>query len=355
MAAVRWTPPANPAPVRRRGDVRTLPELRRIELPGAGPEHIAVDAWGTLFAGLADGRIVRVMPEGEVRIVTNTGGRPLGMEVLGDDRLLVCDAVRGLLEVQLSNGTVEVLASKADGERLTFCSNVAAGPDGAIYFTQSSRRYNLDEYRGELLEHSGTGRLLRLGADGAVETVADGFAFANGLVLLDGGAGDGADGGAGGGSEGGSGGSGTSGTSAIVAETGGYCLTRVALTGPDAGSKTPFGPPLAGFPDNLTRDAQGLIWIAMPNPRDPMLDWLLPRHPRLRHAVWSTPERLQPGEKDLAWAIALDAHGTVVRDLRGWEVGYKMVTAARRRGDTLYLGSLTERAIALVDLDPGEP
>lgn len=330
MAAVRWTPPANPAPVRRRGDVRTLPEVRRIELPGAGPEHVAADAWGTLYTGLADGRIVRVMPEGEVRTVTNTGGRPLGMEVWGEDRLVVCDAVRGLLEVELGKGTVGVLAAKAEGERLTFCSNVAVGPDDAIYFTQSSRRYNLDEYRGELLEHSDTGRLLRLGADGAVETVADGFAFANGLVLVE------------------------DGTAAVVAETGGYCLTRVALTGPDAGSKTPFGPPLAGFPDNLTRDAEGLIWIAMPNPRDPVLDWLLPRHPRLRHAVWSTPERLQPGEKDLAWAIALDARGTVVRDLRGWDVGYRMVTSARRRGDTLYLGSLTERAVAVVELDPPE-
>lgn len=327
MAAVRWTPPPNPAAVRRRGDVRTLPELRRIELPGAGPEHIAVDAWGTLYAGLADGRIVRVTPEGEVRTVTNTGGRPLGLELHGEDRLLVCDAVRGLLEVQLSNGTVGVLASKVDGEPLTFCSNVAVGAGDVVYFTQSSRRYNLDEYRGDLLEHSATGRLLRLGADGAVETVAEGFAFANGLVLIDGGA------------------------AAVVAETGGYCLTRVALTGADAGTKTAFGGPLAGFPDNLTRDADGLIWVAMANPRDPTLDWLLPRHPRLRHAVWSTPERVQPGEKDLAWALAVDAQGTVIRDLRGWGVGYHMVTAARRRGDTLYLGSLLERAIAVVDLD----
>lgn len=329
MAAERWTPPPDPGPVRRRGDVRTLPELRRIELPGAGPEHIAVDAWGTLYTGLADGRIVRVTPEGEVRTVTNTGGRPLGVELYGEGRLLVCDARRGLLEVQLSNGTVGVLAGKVEGEQLVFCSNVAVGADGTIYFTQASRRYNVDEYRGELLEHSATGRLLRL-RDGVVETVADGFALANGLVLVD------------------------DGTAAVVVETGAYCLTRVALTGEQAGTKTPFGAPLAGFPDNLTRDSEGLIWIAMPSPRDPMLDWLLPRNPRLRHAVWSSPERLQPGEKDLAWAMAVNADGTVVRDLRAWDVGYKTVTSVRRRGDTLYFGSLTERAIGVVELDADE-
>ncbi|MFD0632526.1 SMP-30/gluconolactonase/LRE family protein [Catenulispora yoronensis] len=210
-------------------DVRTLPELRRIELPGAGPEHMAVDAWGTLYTGLADGRIVRVTPEGEVRTVTNTGGRPLGLELHGEDRLLVCDALRGLLEVQLSKGTVGVLAAKVDGEPLTFCSNVAVGPDDAVYFTQSSRRYNLDEYRGDLLEHSATGRLLRLGADGAAEVVADGFAFANGLVLIDDGA------------------------AAVVAETGGYALTQVALSGPDAGARTPSAPRSPASPTTSPR------------------------------------------------------------------------------------------------------
>lgn len=231
--------------------------------------------------------------------------------------------------MQLSNGTVGVLAAKVEGEQLIFCSNVAVGADGAIYFTQASRRYNVDEYRGELLEHSATGRLLRL-RDGVVETVADGFALANGLVLIEDGA------------------------AAVVVETGAYCLTRVALTGERAGTKTPFGTPLAGFPDNLTRDSEGLIWIAMPSPRDPMLDWLLPRNPRLRHAVWASPERLQPGEKALAWAMAVNADGTVVRDLRAWDVGYRTVTSVRRRGDTLYFGSLTERAIGVVELDPDE-
>jgi hypothetical protein len=88
----------------------------------------------------------------------------------------------------------------------------------------------------------------------------------------------------------------------------------------------------------------------MVSPRDPALDWLLPRHPRLRSLVWATPERLQPGEKDVAWAIAFNAKGEKVRELRAWGVGYKAVTAVRRSGETLYLGSLTENAIAVVEL-----
>jgi hypothetical protein len=218
-----------------------------------------------------------------------------------------------------------VLASEVAGEPLIFCSNAAVAADGSIYFTQSSRHFNIDEYRGDLFEHSTTGRLLRY-RDGAVEVVADGFAFANGIVLIEDGA------------------------AAVVAETGGYCLTRVQLEGAAAGRTTPFGAPLAGFPDNLTRDTDGLIWVAMVSPRDPALDWLLPRHPRLRSLVWATPEGLQPGEKDLAWAIAVGADGEKVRELRAWGIGYKAVTAVRRSGETLYLGSLTEAAIAVVEL-----
>ena len=179
----------------------------------------------------------------------------------------------------------------------------------------------------DLFEHSETGRLFRY-REGAVELIADGFAFANGVVLIDGGA------------------------AAVVAETGGYRLTRVELEGRSAGRKSAFGAPLPGFPDNVTRDDDGLIWVAMFSPRDPALDWLLPRHPRLWSLVWATPERFQPAEKDLAWVIAFDADGKKVRELRGWGVGYKAVTAARRSGETLYLGSLTENAIAEVQLSP---
>jgi hypothetical protein len=319
---IRWTPPPNPEPVRRRGDARTLPDVRVIALPGRGPEHVAVDAEGDVLAGLADGGIVRIPESGGPEILANTGGRPLGVEFRDSGTLIVCDAFRGLLSLSLADGTIDVLCDSVDGEELTFCSNAAISADGTIYFTQSSRRFNVDRYRGDLLEHSTTGRLLRY-RDGNVAVVADGFAFANGVVLSD------------------------DESFAVVAETGGYRLTRVELA---TGAKSTFVSGLPGFPDNLTRDDQGLIWIAMVSPRDPLLDWLLPRSPRWRAAVWATPERLQPGPQDVAWARAVDWSGATVHDLRGWQAGYKMVTAVRRHGTRLYPGSLIEPGIAVVEL-----
>ena len=44
-----------------------------------GPEDTAVDAQGRVYAGLHDGRVVRIA-DGKVETFANTGGRPLGMD-----------------------------------------------------------------------------------------------------------------------------------------------------------------------------------------------------------------------------------------------------------------------------------
>ena len=338
--AVRWNPPRPSRPVPRRSDPRTLPPLRMIPLPGAGPEHVAFDAAGNIIAGLDDGRIVCQPPDATdaaaARVLADTGGRPLGIERYGDDAFVVCDADRGLLLLRTAGEPgIEVLCDKVDGRPLTLCSNAAIARDGSIYFTQSSRRFDLGHYKGDLLEHTGTGRVLRYrgaaGAGGGIgggeaEVLLDGLHFANGVVLS------------------------PDESSLVVAETGAYRLTRLWLTGNDAGASEPLIEELPGFPDNLTTTAEGMIWVAMVSPRDALLDWLHPRSPRLRSLVWSVPDRLLPGPKDLAWVLAVGQDGAVRHDLRGWKTGYRAVTAVRQEGGKLYLGSLTADAVAVLDL-----
>jgi sugar lactone lactonase YvrE len=328
--AVRWNPPKPARPVPRRSDPRTLPPLRLIPLPGAGPEHVAVDRCGDIVAGLDDGRIVSVPPDAtdaaHARVLADTGGRPLGIERYGDDgAFLVCDAERGLLRVQPGRRPdIEVLCDTVLGEPLKLCSNAAVARDGTVYFTISSRRYDLARYKTALLEHIGTGWLMRY-KDGEVERVLDDLQFGNGVVLP------------------------PDENSLVIAETGAYRLTRLQLTGPDQ-RKTSLIDALPGFPDNLTITADGLIWVGMVSPRDPLLDWLLPRSQNLRGLVSLVPQRLLPGPKDLAWALAVDQDGRVVHDLRGWRTGTRAVTAVRQHGNRLYLGSLSESAVAVVDL-----
>ena len=136
---------------------------------------------------------------------------------------------------------------------------------------------------------------------------------------------------------------------AVVAETGAYRLRRVWLTGDRAGHDEVLLDNLPGIPDNISSGAGGLIWVALPSPRDPRLDLLHPRHPALRRLAWALPQRLLP-EQRTVWTIAVDGTGTVVHDLQDQVPGYHMVTGVREHAGRLYLGSLAEHAIAVVDL-----
>jgi sugar lactone lactonase YvrE len=319
---VVWQPPALPSRARSRTGPVPLPPLRLIDVGGKGPEDVVVDGAGRVVTGVADGRLLRVDPDsGRVERIADTGGRPLGIELLPDGRLLVCDARRGLLAVDPEGGSVETLT----GEPMLFCNNAAVAADGTVWFSDSSGRFGIDHWRAEMFEHSGTGRLLRRDPAGAVEVVLDGLEFANGVALS------------------------AAEDFVVVAETGAYRLRRVWLRGDRAGQHDVFMDNLPGIPDNVSTGSDGLIWVALASPRDPRLDLLHPRHPALRRMVWALPQRLLP-EQRTVWVQAVDGSGAVVHDLQGRHPGYHMVTGVRAHGGRLYLGSLVEPAIAVLEL-----
>jgi sugar lactone lactonase YvrE len=327
---VVWAPPSMPARARERESSPPMPAPRLVPVNGRGPEDVVVDPEGRLFTGVEDGRILRVAADGtRIDVVADTGGRPLGVELAGAGWLLVCDAYRGLLRVDPDTGKVETLAEEIGGERLRLCDNAAVTADGTIYFSDSSRRFGLQHWKADLLEHSGTGRLLRRDPNGAVEVVLDGLHFANGVALA------------------------ADESFVAVAETGAYQVSRLWLSGPRAGQRDLLVDNLPGFPDNLSTGAGGRIWIALPSPRDPALDWMHARRPALRKLVWTMPDRLQPKPKHTIWVLAVDPAGTVVADLQTIGDRYRMVTGVREHAGQLYLGSLTERAIAVVDVAGG--
>ncbi len=327
LAPVRWSPPVAPARARLKHGPEPFPSLDLIPLPGTGPEDVVVDAEGRLVTGVADGRILRVEPVSEeCETLADTGGRPLGLEVLADGRILVCDSHRGLLRLDPSTGALETLVREVEGRPLTFCSNAVAAADGTVYFTESSTRYGFEHYRADLLEHSCTGRLFRLGTDGAVDVLLHGLAFANGIALA------------------------ADESYVVVAETAAYALTRYWLTGPRAGESEPWATNLPGFPDNIARGPSGLVWVALPNPRDRRLDWLLPRAPWLRSVVRAVPERLQPQPTRTVFVLGVDPDGNVARDLQAPGERWAFATGIAEYDGRLYLGSITESSIAVLDV-----
>ena len=325
LRPVRWTPP--PAPPHRASSDPPLPPVRRIELPGTGPEDVVLDATGRIITGVAEGAILRVDPaDGQIETIGNSGGHPLGLELCPDGTVLICDSRRGLLHLDPASRNVQVLVDAIDGVPLIGTSNAVRAKDGTIYFSSSTRRFEVEDHVGDILEHSATGRLFRRHPEGRVETLLDGLAFANGVVLA------------------------PDESFLLVAQTGAYCVTRYWLTGPRAGRSEPLVENLPGMPDNMSVGSDGLVWLAFATPRNRMLDALLPRPGILRQLSWLLPHRLQPKAERTVWVMGLTFAGEIVHDLQRPGDEYFFVTSVWEHDGTLYLGSFYEPAIAVTSV-----
>jgi sugar lactone lactonase YvrE len=320
---VRWQPP----PVDPLPDLPT-PSVTVVPLPGNGPEDVVVDSAGQLWTGLEDGRIVRIPTDGgEPCVIADTGGRPLGLHVAGDGRVLICDSHRGLLALDPAGGTLEVLVESVAGRRLKFCSNVTETPDGTIYFTESTCDFHFEEFGAPILEARGRGALFRLDTDGAVTTLVDGLYFANGVTAT------------------------ADGSALVFAETQARRLSKYWLTGPRAGSTTRLAVNLPGMPDNVSTGGDGRIWSAMVSEANAALEWMFPRAPIIRKLAWRLPERLQPRIKPEVWAVAFDPDsGAAVAGLRSKHPDFGAVTGVVEAAGKLWLSTISFPAIAQVDL-----
>jgi sugar lactone lactonase YvrE len=323
---VRWQPPpVDPLPDMARTSAASITV---VPLPGNGPEDVVVDTAGQLWTGLEDGRILRIAPErGESTVVANTGGRPLGLHIARDGRVLVCDSHRGLLAVDPASGTLDVLVESVDGRRLKFCSNVTETADGTIYFTESTSDFHFEHFTAPIVEARGRGGLFRLDTDGTVSTLVDGLYFANGVTPT------------------------ADGSALVFAETQARRLSKYWLAGPQAGSVTRLAVNLPGMPDNLSTGADGRIWTALVSEANAALEWLLPRAPIIRKLVWRLPERLQPQINPEIWAVAFDPdNGAPVAGVRTKHPDFGAVTGVVEADGKLWMGTISFATVAHVDL-----
>lgn len=329
LNARTWNPPRDVGLTGPFAPNNALAKVEVVPLPGTGAEDVAVDDAGNIYTGTREGYLLRLSPDGRhVERIAQTGGRPLGIEVHPDGYLIVCDAHRGLLRVATDNGSIEVLVSEVAGRPLLFTNNCDIAADGSVLFSDSSQYFGLDEFKGDLLAHTSSGRLLRWSPNGEVEVLLSGLNFANGVALAD------------------------DESFVLVAETGGYSVTRLDLAGPSAGRRSLVIENLPGLPDNMSTGSNGVFWMALPSARNKLLDRLLPRPGFLRSAIWAMPDRLQPDASRITWVVGIDGEGTVVRNLQGSGDAYHYVTGVREHAGKIYLGSLVEAGVAIADL-PG--
>lgn len=321
---VRWQPPPVD-PLRDFGPA----DLTVVPVPGNAPEDVVVDAAGNIWTGVDDGRIVRISPDGQPTVVGETGGRPLGLAVARDGRLLVCDSPRGLLAMDTDSGKFETLVEEVDGRHLQFCSNVTETPDGTIYFTESTSAFTYPHFKGAIMEARPRGSLFRRDADGTVLTVVPGLYFANGVTQT------------------------ADGSALVFAETQGRRLSKYWLTGPQAGAVTTLVANLPGYPDNISTGADGRIWVALVSPVNAAAEWLAPRAPALRKLLWKLPDRLQLQIKPEVWAVAFDPDsGEAIAGLHSKHPSFGMVTGLVESDGKLWMGCIGAPAVAYCAIPP---
>jgi sugar lactone lactonase YvrE len=314
-----WTPA--PAPSMVSGVYADNQRLKDVERIGAadidGPEALLLEE-GALITGLHDGRVIRSSLDGKTRtLLTDTGGRPLGLARHPNGMLVIADGLKGLLSLD-ALGQVIPLTTEANGVPFGFTDDVAIDKSGHYaYFSDASSRWGYGKDGAAIIEHGGDGRLLRYDfQSGKTEVLLEKLEFANGVTL------------------------GPDDAYVLVNETGAYRISRYWLSGPKAGTHDVFIDNLPGMPDNLAFNGHDRFWVALYAPRNALLDATAP-HPFVRKMIARAMTVLPKPVEKRGFALGLDLDGKVIANLQDASDGnYSPITTVREYGEWLYFGSL---------------
>jgi sugar lactone lactonase YvrE len=318
---VSWTPDPNPGLTGHFEPNRQLAETEfLLDGLGVGPEDVACTPSGGYYTGFEDGRIVFFDAAGDYTERMNTGGRPLGMQLDAAGRLIVADAIRGILAVS-GTGEIEVLTDSVAGEKMLFVDDLDIAADGVIWFSDASTRYDYAHSMYDFLEGQPTGRLLSYDpASGETRVHLDKLFFANGVAL------------------------GPNDDYVLVNETGAGRIHRLWLKGEKAGQRDLFASGLPGTPDNISFNGRDMFWVAMPMLRE--ASDALAGYPLLRKLLSHLPvESLGAGATPYSLVIGLNLNGEVIQNLQDIDAGFHMITSANECDGKLYLGSVMMSAV----------
>lgn len=281
-----------------------------------GPEEVALDNQGRVYAGTQDGKIMVLSTDGKLEAFAQTGGRPLGMQFDNNQNLIVCDAYKGLLAIN-PQGQITVLSTSEGGVPFKFTDALDISESGVIYFTDASTQYEQSEYLYDLLESKPYGKLLSYDpANGQTKLLINNLYFANGVALS------------------------AQEDFVLVNETYRYRILKYWLKGPKAGSHEIFIDNLPGFPDNISSNGNGTFWLALFTVRNKVLDTLHP-YPFLKKLMSKLPKVFWPKPESYALVLALNEEGDIIQSLQDPSGEHlKEITSARELAGYLYLGSL---------------
>ena len=323
-------------------------KLGNIEQIGLGqvesPEDVILDAEDHLYCGTRHGDIVKFYaPDYQhMEVYAHIGGQPLGMAFNADGDLCVCVGGMGLYKVRSVDRVVEKITDTTnrswntvnDDSRLRLADDLDIGPDGRIYFSEATIRYEMNEWPIDSLEARGNGRIICYDpTTNKTQTVLKNLVFPNGICMV----GDG--------------------QSLLFAESWACRISRFWFDGPNKGQVQVVIPDLPGYPDNINRASDGNFWIAIMGMRSPSFD-LAMRWPDFRSRMvkrLGQDEWLSPNI-NVGCVIKCNLNGAVLDSY--WDKGgenHPMITSMREHKGYLYLGGISNNRIGRLRLEGADP
>jgi ribose transport system permease protein len=308
-----------------------------------GPEDVILDRDDHLYCGTRHGEIVRFFAPDYKRseIFAHTGGFPLGLAFQRDGTLIGCVGAMGLYAIsksgevkKLSAETNRSWTSMVDDARLRDPNDCDVAPDGRIFFTDSTKRYDAHDWALDSIESRPTGRLLVYDPrSGKTRTLLDSYRYANGVCIAH------------------------DGQSLFMAESWACRVHRYWFDGPRAGEVECVLKDMPGYPDNINRASDGTYWMAWLGMRTPTFDLAL-RHPGFRKRMtrrlpqddWLFPNINTGG------IVKFDETGRIIDtfgDLTG--VSHPMVTSMREHKGWLYVGGILNNRVGRYRIPGADP
>ena len=316
--------------------------LRKVDTIGLGeiesPEDVTLDAEDNLYCGNRHGDIVRFFAPDYKRweIYAHIGGQPLGLAMTKERTLFVCVGGMGLYKVNADRSVEKVTdetnrswLSIIDDSRLRLADDLDIAPDGRIFFSEATVRYEMHEWPTDSLEARGNGRIICYDPrTGKTTTCLRDLVFPNGIVMA------------------------SDGQSILFAESWACRISRYWFDGPKAGKVERVIDDLPGYPDNLNRASDGNYWLAIMGVRNPVFD-LAMRKPGFRRRM----SKKLPGDEWLApnlntGCIAkISETGEVLEVM--WDLGgenHPMITSMREHRGQLFIGGIHNNRIGRLKL-----
>ncbi len=134
-----------------------------------GPEDVILDRQDRLYGSTRDGNIIRFSgPNFEHRdVFAHIGGRPLGMQFDREENLIVAVAGMGVYGIKPSGEVFKVTDETNrtwyklnDNSRLRMADDLDIGPDGKIWFSDCTTRYEMTTNSLDIMEGRPNGRVV---------------------------------------------------------------------------------------------------------------------------------------------------------------------------------------------------